>query len=462
MKNRLFTIFALCLMSAAFSVMAQQSTNMYLIEVNGNVPVNLQAMAAEAGGEIFRVHDEIGLAVAQSDDPSFAAAMEGFQGIKSCTQDMMVQWVPSPDEMNFQALEIPEIQGHNGDPTLASRYACQWNLHQINAAGAWSQGEFGNPNVKVAVLDTGVDTFHIDMRPTAADPLGRIDAANSATFVSSSPCGALDTASFLDRNFHGSFVSGIITSNGLAVAGVAPDARVVGVKVLNCLGRGSFADIIAGILYASSLPDVQVINMSLGARFPKNAPGLGLLVAALNKAVNFAASQGVLVVSAAGNDFADLDHDRNFIDVPAQSGSGIAAWAGDIDGNLAGYSNHGLSGALVGAGGGDNTPGSPLVPLPGCTLPAGSQDGIVSICSSFSLFFGCGTGNFVLFGGTGTSFSAPAVSGVAALVDGKHGGSDSPGLLKNILKNTADDLGKPGADNLFSHGRVNANEAVKN
>ncbi|MEE8586175.1 MAG: S8 family serine peptidase, partial [Acidobacteriota bacterium] len=177
-------------------------------------------------------------------------------------------------------------------------------------------------------------------------------------------------------------------------------------------------------------------------------------------AVNFAGSQGVLVVSSAGNNGVDLDHDRNFVNVPAQSGSGISIWAGDIDGNLASYSNHGLSGALVGAGGGDSTPGSPQIPLPGCALPAFGHDGIVSVCSTFSLFFNCGPAS-VLFNGTGTSFSAPVASGVAALVDGKHNGSKNAGQLKTILENSADDLGKKGADNIFSQGRVNANEAVK-
>jgi subtilisin family serine protease len=179
----------------------------------------------------------------------------------------------------------------------------------------------------------------------------------------------------------------------------------------------------------------------------------------MNKAVNHAGSKGKLVVTAAGNDFSDLDHDGNFASVPAQSGSGISAWAGDIDGGLAVYSNHGRSGAWVGAGGGDNTPGSPQIPLPGCVLPAFGHDGIVSVCSTFSIFFSCGPTS-VLFGGTGTSFSAPMVAGVAALVDGKAGGSLSGGQLKTILARTADDVGPNGVDNLFSHGRVNAGNAV--
>jgi subtilisin family serine protease len=211
-------------------------------------------------------------------------------------------------------------------------------------------------------------------------------------------------------------------------------------------------------MYATSLADVHIINMSLGAYFPKNAVGGGPLVAAMNKAVNHAGSKGKLVVTAAGNDFSDLDHDGNFASVPAQSGSGISAWAGDIDGGLAVYSNHGRSGAWVGAGGGDFK-GSSQIPLAGCLLNPAGQEGIASVCSQFSIFFSCGPTS-VLFGGTGTSFSAPMVAGVAALVDGKAGGSLSGGQLKTILARTADDVGRNGVDNLFSHGRVNAGNAV--
>lgn len=139
---------------------------------------------------------------------------------------------------------------------------------------------------------------------------------------SPSACDAFvdDVGTINDYRFHGAFVAGIIAANGFGVTGVAPDAMIVGVKVLNCLGSGSFADVIAGILYATNLSDVDVINMSLGARFAKNDPDNRGLVAAMNKAVNYAGSKGKLVVSSAGNNGVDLDHDKNFINVPASVG----------------------------------------------------------------------------------------------------------------------------------------------
>lgn len=427
----------------------------FVIQYDGSV-ADMTAAVEAVGGTVYRAHDEIGVAMIRDLDDATAADLEAAEVIERVTRDLIVPWTPGPDDF-AQDDGVSTANHIVGDPTTAAFYPCQWNLHQINAAGAWAQGEFGNTGVKVAVLDTGVDPTHNDL-------VSQIDVPQSVSMLSSpSICDLFvpDQVTIFDFRFHGTFVSGIITASGFGIAGVAPDSRVVGVKVLNCLGSGSFADVIAGIIYAANLSDVDVINMSLGARFPKNATGAGPLVAAMNKAVNYAQGvQGKLVVSSAGNNGADLDKDKNFVNVPAQSGSGIAAWAGDIDGNLASYSNHGRSGAYVGAGGGDNTPGSPNVPLPGCVLPASGHDGIVSVCSTFSLFFGCGPNSY-LFNGSGTSFSAPAVSGVAALVDGMAGGGLNGNQLKTILKQTADDLGKKGSDNLFSHGRVNANNAVQ-
>jgi subtilisin family serine protease len=405
------------------------------------------------GGTVDRAHPEVGIAQVSGLTDSKAQKLKG-KAAQHVMRDLIVQWTdPASD---FETSQGVSAMGHAADPTATFFYPCQWNMRQIDAPGAWAQDQFGDPGVKVAVLDGGVDPFHQDLA-------GRIDVAQSASFISEpSICDlfAPDMDTFQDFGFHGSFVSGIITTNGIDIAGVAPLAQVVGVKVLNCQGQGSFADVIAGILYAASLPDVEIINMSLGAYFPKNDQDAKGLVAAMNKAVNYAGSQGKLVVSSAGNNGVDLDHDGNFVSVPAQSGSGIAAWAGDIDGGLAGYSNHGHSGAWVGAGGGDFAP-SAQVPLAGCSFPPSVHGAIASVCSSTSLFFGCGSGDLYLFGGTGTSFSAPLVAGVAALVDGKAGGSLNAGQLKTILKNTADDIGKKGADGLFSHGRVNASSAVQ-
>ncbi len=427
----------------------------YVVEFGGSV-AQLEAAVADAGGTLVHASPEIGVATVIDLDDKSASRLKRAASVKDVMRDLMVQWTPSDAD-----LEVVEA-GPAIDPITAFFFPCQWNMTQANCPAAWAAGEFGDPNVKVAVLDSGIDPTHPDMA-------GRVDLANSRTFVSvNNPVclanGADDVNSLLDFRFHGTFVAGIITSNGLGVAGVAPDATVVALKTNNCLGSGSFGDLIAAIVYAANLPDVHVINMSLGAYFAKNDPTAKGLNAAVNKAVNYANSKGVLVVSSAGNGDPitgigiNLDKDGNFIHVPSQSGAGIGVWAGNVDGGLASYSNYGRTGAWVGAGGGDEFP--PTDPVPGCFLPTAIQGFVLSPCSNHSIFFICGPASYLL--GAGTSFSAPMVSGVAALVDGQAGGSMNPGQLKTTLKNTADDLGKKGTDVFFSHGRVNAGAAVGN
>src|SRR6185436_20163895 len=82
----------------------------------------------------------------------------------------------------------------------------------------------------------------------------------------------------IDYNFHGTFVSSIISSNGAGVASVAPDAKICSIKVLGVTGSGSFNDVIAGIMLAANM-HADVINMSLGAYFDLRGGGNNLVQA---------------------------------------------------------------------------------------------------------------------------------------------------------------------------------------
>ncbi|MBO0801347.1 MAG: S8 family serine peptidase, partial [Blastocatellia bacterium] len=218
----------------------------------------------------------------------------------------------------------------------------------------------------------------------------------------------------------------------------------------------------------------DIINMSLGATFPKGGgnTGAGSLIAALNKAVNFA-GQYSLVVSSAGNDGLDLDHSGNIISVPAQSGSGIAISAtapvgyavGYPNGatnysRLASYSNFGNSAIWVGAPGGDSafTPTDQNCSIP--TVPTGS---VVEPCYIFDFVLstsrGADSSTTSYAFAAGTSMAAPAASAVAALIKQRFP-NISIGELKNRLAQTADDDGKSGHDPAYGRGFVNARRAV--
>jgi subtilisin family serine protease len=188
----------------------------------------------------------------------------------------------------------------------------------------------------------------------------------------------------------------------------------------------------------------------------------------LNKAVNFADRYGVLVVVAAGNNAADMDHSGPWISVPAESGSGIAVSATAPVGFALGatnfrrpasYTNYGVSAVNVAAPGGDSVlPGNATCSIP--RIPAGF---VTAPCWVFDLVLstvrGAPASNSTYGFAAGTSMAAPMVSGIAALIKQRYPGI-SLGALKTQLQRTADDEGPVGADPYYGKGFVNARKAV--
>jgi subtilisin family serine protease len=319
-------------------------------------------------------------------------------------------------------------------------------MQAIEAPAAWATGCTG-AGVRVAINDGGIYDLHADLAPN-------LDTACSASFVPGQPFNT-DTGTF----WHGTHVAGIVgaADNGFGVIGVAPEAELIGVKVLHD-GSGSFGGVIGGILYAADpaafgrpqCAPADIINMSLGAAFFKFQGGAGPLVGALAQAVNFATSQGVLVISAAGNNGVDIRDFPSLTFVPADSGSGLAVSAtGPVDfanggtnfRRPASYSNFGDGFIDVAAPGGDFT-----------LFPNGLwfQDMVLSTCRG-----ALAPPNFSFCFAAGTSMASPAAAGVAALIKSTNPGM-SLGALKAQLRNTADDEGAAGTDSFYGHGFVNA------
>lgn len=422
----------------------------FLVAFSGSVG-QLTAAVHAAGGAVDRAHSEIGVAKVSGLNDEQAASLSQADEITTVTRDLVLQWVPANPDVRVLELSVPEEspgkKGGNGkghknggtethnDPTDAFFFdRFQWNMRQVDAPAAWGV-EQGDPNVRVCILDTGISPTHIDLA-------GKYDLNASINFSSADP------TDFEDRNFHGTFVSGIVSTNNLGVAGVAPHVTLVGVKVLDDSGSGSFSDVISGIIYATVAADCDIINMSLGAYFPRNITRIGTLVGALAKAVNFASTDGALVVASAGNSAIDLDHDGEFIHVPSQSGSAtsVSATAPFNQQNfdaLAFYSNFGVTGANVAAPGGN----SPIAVL---------EDLVISPAAPALLG---GATNFY-FLSAGTSFSAPLAAGITALIDSRAAGGLNGGQLRTTLEESADDLGEPDTDPIYGKGRVNAFNAV--
>src|SRR5260370_42008734 len=327
MARKILTILTLCLFVATVSP-AQGSMKTYVIVAQGQ-GAGSTAFAASLGSRVIARYDEIGVVVAQSSDPNFAAQAAALPGVGQVAEDHELQWI-SPNETVVQAEEVVDdsaapTPGVSGLPpaNAESFSAVQWNLHQIHADQTAANGDRGNGLVRarVAVPDTGIVARHIDIA-------ANLNLALSTSFVPTEPSFVYPS----DGTFsHCTHVSGIVAApiNGIGTQGVAPNAELVAVKVLKNSGSGSFASVIAGIEYASG-PSVHadVINMSLGATFDRinaGGGGDGPLIAALNRAVNHAEARGTLVVSAAGNNGVDLN--GRLFSVPAQSGNGMAVSA---------------------------------------------------------------------------------------------------------------------------------------
>jgi subtilisin family serine protease len=436
-----------------------QHVKAYVLTTPGQWGGPETAAVTAAGGVVAFSHPDSGIAMVNSDAPDFLASAEASKKFISVTPDQDVQWQPET-----QTVELEETVVTPGNETFIN---LQWNIKAVEAPGAWDAG-FDGSGVRVAVIDGGIYSAHQDLDDN-------LDAAASRSFVPGFAFNQ-DVGTF----WHGTHVAGIIAAedNTIGTLGIAPRATIIGVKALHG-GSGSFGAVISAILYAATPlseggAGADIINMSLGATFPRGGgnTGAGQLVAALNKAVNFAA-RNTLVVSAAANNALDLDHSDSFITVPAQSGSGIAVAATGPVGYAVGfpngganfrrpasYTNFGNSVIWVAAPGGDGvfTPTSQLCSVP--AVPAGS---ITAPCFVFDLVISTvrgATASTTTYGfASGTSMATPAASAVAALIKQRFP-NISVGALKNRLAQSADDEGANGHDPFYGRGFVNARRAV--
>ena len=468
-KKTLAAAVALCALGCATSAQAGR----YVVMSKTNAFDTTLARKIEAAGGVVTARlPQIGVAIVESSATDFAARAGKVQGVRSVNADVELKFVvPESKQLEEDAVNPP---GFDND----RYFNLQWPLKAIDIAGAWNAGYRGQGAI-VAVLDSGVACQHADIAPNLL-------LADSTSFIA----GENVCLSHFGFN-HGTHTAGTIAAadNGIGTIGVAPQAKFFAVKVLSeVTGGGSFSAIIQGIVYAAD-HGADVINMSLGVSGGLNIGGKDVaeLVNATARATRYAASQNALVVASAGNDAIDLDHAsgltcdettgecstvnlRSFPSslpgVLAVSATAPIGWALDVNNtpldNLASYSNYGQSAIDFAAPGGDfSLPGNAICQMPTNTTP------ILQYCWALDMVMAPGGyGNGPVAGSSyswsaGTSMAAPHVSGVAALIIGKNGGEMSPAAVIQKLRASADDLGKPGNDDAYGGGRVNAARAVK-
>lgn len=291
---------------------------------------------------------------------------------------------------------IYELSGVSDDP----QYYRQWALPRINADKAWSAAKAVSP-VTIAILDSGIDVNHPDLKDRIVPGINTINPLKSAR----------------DDVGHGTHVAGIAAAslnNRIGVAGVAgiQGIKIMPVKVFDQWG-GSDVSISDGIIWAAD-HGARVINMSFGSFYQSGI---------LNDAIDYAYAKGVVMVAAAGN-WASQE-----ISYPAALSKVMAISAIDRQNQLADFSSYG----------------------PQIDVCAPGED----IYSTYwDLYKGSTYAKM-----SGTSMASPMVAGLAAMLLAKN-----PKLtnddVRQIIEVSATDLGDSGWDPRYGHGRIDVYKAL--
>jgi subtilisin family serine protease len=315
------------------------------------------------------------------------------------------------------------------DGGATSRIYSQSDFMRIGAAEAWGVTHGDQKNL-VAVIDTDVDASHPDLAGKvivgpnfSCEPLSPDEMADPAA-----PCKP-DTVA--DPEGHGTAVAGLIAAvpnNGVGIAGLGWNTKVLSVRVLDRQGAGLSSQIAAGVHYAADYPGVKVINLSLQQEpcppEPTTPPCTDdQEMKALKEEIKYAQGKGILVVAAAGNQPKDTPS------YPAAYDGVLSVTAvdtGDQD-RLAKFARHGSWVDIAAPGVGVLTLATP-----------------------------CGDGNCWVTP-DGTSFAAPIVSAAAALVWAANPNFTATQVAARLMS-TADSV--PGTGTDFSSGEINVGRAL--
>ena len=372
---------------------------------------------------------------------------------------------PSATETNFlKAATLEVVKRLQADPAVAwaqpnyirraqltpddELYERQWHYEQINLPDAW-ETTTGSSDIIVAVIDTGILSEHPDIDPDRLVPgydfVSDAFRGQDGDGIDENPEDEGDDPAGESSSFHGTHVAGTVgawTDNGIGVAGVNWDVRIMPVRVLGVLG-GTASEVSQGIRFAAGLdnesgtvPDepAHVINMSLGGA------GTSPIEQA---AVTDARDAGTIIIAAAGNDSSSDEYS------PAGLDGVISVSASTVSGTKASYSNYGDK-VDVAAPGGE-------------FWDADGDDNLDAVLSTL----GNDEDEFIYRYYQGTSMASPHMAGVVALmlaVNAELTPDDIDMLLEGTHPDTSTritrDLGRPGRDDFFGNGLIDAAAAV--
>ena len=430
-------------------------------------PAAAERLIENAGGKVVRAHHEIGVVIAESSDLNFEPLIEQDPSVEGCGRDTVIQGksaipldmvvgdvdgnlVPPQIGQAFAPPAAPEKGGSLvTDPTLAPFFQFQWNMRLMNAPDAWKQGHLGDPDITIAIIDSGIDYTH----PEVAD---RVDLSRSASFHPDEDILVEDlfpgAHPIADLHFHGTFIAAMAACNGFRTACVAPNATLIGVKVLNRFLETTPGIITSGIMHASNA-GADIIDIAIDGFSSCSTDGDA--IEAIRRAIEHAAKNGAFMIGQPGGfDFGiDLDNnDPDEVQSPAEASEilTVISAVGPAD-LFSDFSNFGTSVIDMAAPGGDSRG----------TLTDVAVLGPCSTFTQFELLLPCQDGNGLIYIFLVHPFVASGhLAGAAALIDAQAGGARDGFEIRDRIFSSLDDIGEPGCDPLFGRGRLNIANAL--
>src|SRR6266498_1308810 len=448
-------VFPVAAASLPYSSTGVTQTYIVLYKKNAT-PSDAASTVSKAGGTLVYSYKQIGVLIASSDNALFTANLVkdiNVQGA-AATSGFATQLEGNTSDDNAEA-PTPNTPVTDSD----SLSGLQWDMVQIHTPEAHAITG-GSPSVLVGDIDTGLDYTHPDLAPN-------VDSANSVNCVSGVPVPGAVAA--MDDNGHGTHTAGTIAaaSNGIGIVGVAPHVKIAGIKAGNAAGFFFPEAVVCAFMWAGS-HHFQVTNNSYFAD-PwlfncRNDAGQRAIWNAERRAIQYAISQGVVVVAAEGNQSDDLAHPTQDITspddttpitrditnacavVPVEVPGVVGVTA---NGNLqlkSFYSSYGVGSADVIAPGGDSILQRTAAAPNGRVLSAWPASLFTVTCAASRRVVDASGATYCYQ--QGTSMASPHVVGVAALI--MSTGVTSPGSVTAKLQNTADKIACPADISIYA------------
>lgn len=437
--------------AAPASAATQGADSTYIVLYHdGASSADAAATVSNAGGTLVASYSQIGVVIARSGDPDFAAAVQQNGNVAGAARTGGFATKVSDVMDNSGPVDAP-VPAPGSDPLSG----LQWDMNQINAPQARAING-GSPGVVVGDIDTGLDFTHPDLAPN-------VDFADSASCIGGVP--DTNPAAWMDDNGHGTHTAGTIAAakNGIGIVGVAPNVKLAGIKAGTADGFFFPEAVVCAFMWAGT-HHINITNNSYFAdpwQFNcRNDAGQRAIWEAERRAIRFAQSKGTLVVAAEGNQADDLSHPT----VDATSPDNTTPVTRDITnacavvpvevpgvvgvtatGNLrekSFYSSYGVSTTDVAAPGGDSI----------LQRTAAAPNGRVLSTWPASLINNClrkvsdGTATYCYL--QGTSMASPHAAGVAALLESATG--KTGGALAAALQQATNPIPCPGDTSAYA------------